>query len=150
MFSHLVKIMTQNLKLFPGKGWALYHYIPHMIMSKRNWNYYIHWQVKCGAYVQAPQVNYPESKNHLKKLDGICLYSAPTFQGGHQIMELYMGRFTKTPKLFRITITYVAIHTVEKWRRIRNLSHWKIYNRKRKDILFPNVNLAVVGHWKQI
>ena len=39
MIRHLVMNLTQNFNMFPAKGEVSAHYIPHMIMSQRNWDY---------------------------------------------------------------------------------------------------------------
>ena len=47
----------------------------------------------------------------------------PNFQGGNQTMDLRAGKLIKIPKVVEIPITDVVIHSVEKWRRSRDLIH---------------------------
>ena len=79
MIRHLAMNMTRNFNLFPAKGGGSYHYIPHIIIPQSNWYYNNHLQVKFCAYVQASQVNDPNSTNYPKTLGGIYLCPAPNF-----------------------------------------------------------------------
>ena len=118
MIRHLAMNVTQNLNLFPAKGRLSAYYIPHMILSHRNWDYNKHCQVEFSAYVHASQVNDPKNTNCLGTLDGIYLCPAHTFQGGHQIMDLRTGQLITTPKVVEIHITDIVINAVKKcWRR---------------------------------
>ena len=123
MICHLAMNVTRNLNLFPAKGVVSAHYIPHIILPQRNWNYNKHFQVESCAYVKSSQDNDPKNNNHPRKLDGIYLFPAPNLQGVHQIMDLSMGRPIKTTKVLEIPITYVLINTVEKLWRSKDLSH---------------------------
>ena len=113
----------RDLNLFTSKGGVSAHYIPHMIMSRRNWYYNKHLQVEFGAYSQTSQVNDPKNTNRPRTFNGMYLYPVPNFQGGHQIMDLQTGQLITIPKVVNIPITDVMINNVEKWRRRKYLSH---------------------------
>ena len=51
MIHYLAMNVAQNLNLFPAKGRVLGDYIPHMILSHRNWDYNKHHWVELGAYI---------------------------------------------------------------------------------------------------
>ena len=115
--------VMQNSNLFPDKGAVSDHYSPYMILSQRNWDHNKHCQVEFGAYVKASQVNSPKNNNRPRTLDGIYLCPAPNLYGGHHIMDLWTGNLITIPKVVEILITYVVINSVEKWLRIKDLSH---------------------------
>ena len=135
MVNHLATIMIQNLKLYPGKWWVLYHCSPHMIMSKNNEDYNIHWQVEFGAYVQTSEVNDLNNTNNLKTLDGIYLWPAPNLQGRHQIMKLLSGKLTKTPKVVDRPITYFA--NQQCWKMAEGQEFKSLKKRTKKSNSFP-------------
>ena len=58
------------------------------------------------------------------------------FQGGYNIMDLQKVQFITIPNVLDIPITDVVINSVEKWRRINYLIHFKVIIWKRKK-LFP-------------
>ena len=76
----------------PTKEVASYQYTPHMILSHRDWDYIEYFQVEFCAYVQASKVNVKTNKNNPRTLDGIYLFPAPSFKGGHQITDLWKGQ----------------------------------------------------------
>ena len=78
MIRHLAMNVTQDLGLFPAKGGVSDNYIPHMILSQKNWDYEKHCQVEFGAYVQASKINYPNNTNIPSTLDGVYLCPAPS------------------------------------------------------------------------
>ena len=53
MICQLEMNLTQNLNLFPAKREVSAHYIQHMILSQRNWDYNKNLQVGFCAYIQA-------------------------------------------------------------------------------------------------
>ena len=53
MIRYLVMNLTHNLNLFPTKGEVSAHYIPHIIMSQRNWDYNKNHHAELCAYIQA-------------------------------------------------------------------------------------------------
>ena len=63
-------------------------------------------------------------------------------------MNLRMGKLITILKVVKITITYVVINAVEngggEW-----IKAIEIYNWKKKEIIFPDVNLAGVDHQQQ-
>ena len=115
--------VAQNLNCFPSKGGVLDHYIPHMILSQRNWDHTKHYWVEFGASVHISQFNYPKNKNRPITLDGIYLCPVPNLQGGYQIIDLRTGQFITRSKVFEIPITYFVIKSFEKWWRSRYLIH---------------------------
>ena len=48
------------------------------------------------------------------------------FQGGYNIMDLQKVQFITIPNVLDIPITDVVINSVEKWRRINYLIHFKV------------------------
>ena len=90
------------------------HYIPHMIISQRNWDHTKHYWVEFGAYVHVSQVNYSKNKNRPITLDGIYLCPVPNLQGGYKIIDLRTGKLITRPKLFEIPIIDFVINSVEK------------------------------------
>ena len=147
MLHYLAMNVTQSLNFFLTK--EEYHYILHIILSRRYWDYNKHFQVEFSACVQAPHVNDTKNKNILRTLYGIYLCPAPNFQGGHQIMDLRTRKFITIPKLVEIPLTDIVINAVEKWRRSRNLIHFRIIVKRNKSF-FPGVNLAGLDHQHQI
>ena len=96
MILHLAMNMPQHLNLLPVKGGVSTHYIAHMILSQRNWDYNKHFQVEFGAYVNASHVNDPKNTYCPRTLNGICLCPALNLQGGKikRIMKMHKKKMT--------------------------------------------------------
>ena len=146
MICNVAMNVMQNLNLFLAKGGVPSHYIPHIILSHRNWDYSIHCQVGLCVYVYASQVNYPKNTNFLRTLDGTYLCPAPNLQGWHQNMNLRMGKLITRPKAVEITITTVVTNPVEKMAQDQVFKPIKFYNWKKKSIIFLDVDFSGVDH----
>ena len=64
-------------------------------------------------------------------------------------MDLQTGQFITRPKVVEIPITDVVINHVGKMAKEQVFKSLKIYNLKKKEIIFPGVNLAGVDHHQQ-
>ena len=65
-------------------------------------------------------------------------------------MDLRTGKLITIPKVVGIPIKYVLINSIEKMAEDQEFKSLKIYNRKKKEIIPPDVDLAVVDHQQQI
>ena len=128
--------VTQNLN-FSSKLGVSAHYIPHMILAQRNWDYNKNFRVEFCFYVQASQANDTKNKNRPRTLDRIHLCPAPNFQGGHHIMDLRTVQFIKRPKLVYIPIIDVVINTVEKMSEEQVFKSLNFYDKIKEINYFP-------------
>lgn len=69
----------------------------------------------------------------------------PNLQGGHQAMDMRMGKLNTRPKLVEILITDIVINSVQKMVKDQGFKLLKIYTQKKKNG-FPYLHLEGVDH----
>ena len=100
MIRALILPCTFNRKLFVQKEGCSAYYLPHMILQQKNINYEKHLKYLFGSYVIAYQdnstlTNTPKTRGR----DSIYLRALNNLQGGHEVLDLMMGRVIPRPRV---------------------------------------------------
>ena len=145
MMKYLVMVCTEQLNLFPAKGGISAYYSPHVLMSKKDWDYNKHCQAPFGAYVQAFHEEKPKNTNAPRTLDAIYLRPAKNKQGGHEVMDLTTFRPITRPRVWQVPVTDLVIRAVEQKAEDQGMKSLKFTNRRGQP-LFPANWIAGVDY----
>ena len=90
-------------------------------------------------------MNNPTTTNLARIVDVIYLHPTTNLQGGHEIMDISNDRLTTRPKVYPCVMTKIFIKAIEKLVEYQGFKTLKTFNRKKKEIIFPNDDLLGGG-----
>ena len=113
IIKYLVLRVTKNRSYFPNKTGISSIFLPCKILKRKQIDFNKEFLHSFGNYVQATDIRSPMNNNLPRSIDAIYLHAAELLQGGHEMIDLAIGRMFKPPQIKACTMACMVVERVE-------------------------------------